>query len=175
MDAPLDVYFQKARAFIGIAVETWPLRLAELGAMDAAHRRNALLLGEAERFARHPPAHPVIAAGSTGTVPATAALLKAIAGLPQGAVVLPGLDIAMEEADWSLIADAETAPGQPGHPQGALKRLLGRMGVARADCRHAGRAFSCACGTRLRRGRRAASRGCDGRLARPPLGARTVA
>ena len=44
---------------------------------------------EAERLAKGS-AHPVIAAGSTGTVPSTARLLKVIAALPNGAVVLPG-------------------------------------------------------------------------------------
>ena len=39
---------------------------------------------------------PVIAAGSTGSVPATARLLKAIARLPNGALVLPGLDTELD-------------------------------------------------------------------------------
>ena len=46
---------------------------------------------ETERLAKGSP-YPVIAAGSTGTVPATARLLATIASLPNGAVVLPGLD-----------------------------------------------------------------------------------
>ena len=48
------------------------------------------------RLAAPAPLAPVIAAGSTGSVPATAALLAVIAGLPQGAVVLPGLDLAAD-------------------------------------------------------------------------------
>jgi ATP-dependent helicase/nuclease subunit B len=44
---------------------------------------------------------PVIAAGSTGSMPATAKLLATIATLPHGAVVLPGLDTELDEAAWS--------------------------------------------------------------------------
>jgi hypothetical protein len=42
-------------------------------------------------------------------------------------VVLPGLDLELEEQAWDEVGDA--------HPQGALKRLLERAGVDRADVR----------------------------------------
>ena len=129
-----DQYWSLTRDFLAIAGRAWPEVLAELGLLDPAERRNRLLRAEADRLKTHPPAHPVIAAGSTGTVPATAALLSAIARLPNGAVVLPGLDLAMDPRSWDLIAD-QTATGgeevQPGHPQAALKRLLGRLGIER--------------------------------------------
>ncbi len=51
---------------------------------------------------------PVIAAGSTGSMPATAKLLAAIAQLPHGAVVLPGLDTDLDEDSWREIAGSET-------------------------------------------------------------------
>ena len=42
-------------------------------------------------------AGPVIVAGSTGSSRATARLIGAVARLPQGAVVLPGLDQALDD------------------------------------------------------------------------------
>jgi len=51
-----------------------------------------------------------------GTVPAVARLLGVVARLPQGAVVLPGLDPGLDEADWQAL--------EPAHPQYGLKRLL---------------------------------------------------
>ena len=42
----------------------------------------------------------MIAAGSTGSMPATAKLLATIAQLPHGAVVLPGLDTRLDDASW---------------------------------------------------------------------------
>ena len=73
---------------------------------------------------RAPPERPLIAAGSTGTAPATADLLAVIARAPKGAVVLPGLDLDLAEDAWDQIKDQQ---GEA-HPQGAMKRLLDRAG-----------------------------------------------
>ncbi|HEY7998937.1 MAG TPA: double-strand break repair protein AddB, partial [Pseudolabrys sp.] len=73
---------------------------------------------------------PVIAAGSTGSIPATAELLATIAKLPHGALVLPGLDTDLDDATWSTIAD--DAEHSHGHPQFAMAALLKRIGLARA-------------------------------------------
>ena len=71
-----------------------------------------ILRREAARLAFARPDQPFIAAGSTGSIKATGALLKAIAGLPNGAVVLPGLDQMMDEPSWLAVG--------PTHPQHAL-------------------------------------------------------
>lgn len=122
-------YWELTVAFLRIATEHWPEILAREGAVDPAARRNRLLEAEAARLAADPPATPIVAAGSTGTIPATARLLAAISRLPFGAVVLPGLDIGIDERSWAAI-DAADAPN-PGHPQYGLKRLLTRMEAAR--------------------------------------------
>jgi ATP-dependent helicase/nuclease subunit B len=110
-----------------LATEQWPARLAELGLVDVNQRRAALLRALAEQWTRHPPERPLIAAGSTGTAPATADLLAVIARAPRGAVVLPGLDLDLADDAWAEVGEA--------HPQGAMKRLLGRAGVARGAVR----------------------------------------
>ena len=80
---------------------------------------------------------PVIAAGSTGSMPATARLLATIAKLPHGAVVLPGLDTDLDEASWELIGGSRTASAWSapvsGHPQLAMHALLRRIGIARDE------------------------------------------
>jgi ATP-dependent helicase/nuclease subunit B len=75
----------------------------------------------------------VIAAGSTGSIPATADLIATIAHLPHGAVVLPGLDTDLDEASWRLIAGAEKRNIAPvaGQPQFAMQALLTRIGMTR--------------------------------------------
>src|SRR5690606_2851061 len=75
--------------FLEILSLAWPQILQERGALDPAARRNLLLRRQAALWQRQPPTHPVIAAGSTGSIPATRELLTTIARLPQGAVVLP--------------------------------------------------------------------------------------
>ncbi len=119
-------YFGLTLDFVRIAAENWPKILAERGASDPARRRSALIHAEARRLLAEKPGRPVIAAGSTGSMPATAALLNAIARLPNGAVVLPGLDTDLDEPSWTAIGGLETEDSDPvhGHPQAMLRRLL---------------------------------------------------
>ena len=116
-------HWQQVLRFLSLITDRWPAILAERGQMDPAARRNALLARLAKRWEAEPPAYPVIGAGSTGSVPATRDLLAAIARLPQGAVVLPGLDTQADDETWEAIG--------PTHPQYALKGLLAHIGVAR--------------------------------------------
>ncbi len=127
-----DRYWQLTLKFLQIAREAWPRVLAERDCIEPAKRRDALIKAEAARLARKTDG-PVIAAGSTGSIPATAELIATIARLPHGAVVLPGLDTDLDEDSWRLIAGDEgrgIAPA-PGHPQFALQALLDRIGIVR--------------------------------------------
>ena len=88
----------------------------------------------------------MIAAGSTGSMPATAKFLTAVAGLKQGAVVLPGLDTDLDEEAWQTIGGVRDAQGkfttQPSsnHPQFAMHALLDRFGIKRQRRRNPGHA-----------------------------------
>jgi ATP-dependent helicase/nuclease subunit B len=131
----LDQYWQKTLSFLQIARQTWPAILAERGALEPAARRDLLIEAERRRLDAHD--GPVIAAGSTGSIPATARLLAAIARLPHGAVVLPGLDTDLDDAAWELIgggaAGATRQAAAPGHPQFAMHALLHRFGIERGE------------------------------------------
>ena len=109
-------YFRLTLDFVRIAHDLWPGILAERGAMDPAVRRNAVIDSETRRLGAHPPSGPVIAAGSTGSIPVTARLLATIARLPRGAVVLPGLDLDLDETGWAAIAGDGQTGGVHGHP-----------------------------------------------------------
>ncbi len=114
-------HWQVTLDFLRIVTEHWPHALAEMGVMDPAARRNRLLERQAAAWRAAPPAHPVIAAGSTGSIPATAELLDVVARLSNGCVVLPGLD-PRETAD--------TDSGLPEtHPQSGMRRLLDSLGT----------------------------------------------
>src|SRR6202162_2518845 len=128
----LDEYWQLTLKFLQIAIKQWPEVLGERGVIEAVTRRDLLIKAEAARLARKTGA-PVIAAGSTGSIPATAELIATIARLPHGAVILPGLDTDLDEDSWRLIAgDKEKdIPPAPGHPQFAMQALLTRIGVTR--------------------------------------------
>ena len=96
-----DEFWQKTLRFLKIAREHWPAMLKERGCIEPAERRDKLIAAEAKRLAGSKA--PVIAAGSTGSIPATATLLDTIAKLPHGAVVLPGLDTELDAATWELL------------------------------------------------------------------------
>lgn len=125
--------------------QMWLAELDARGEIDAPARRNLLFAHAARKWAEAPPARPIIAAGVTSASPALARLLKVIAGLPKGAVVLPDLDLALDDEVWEALGAAgkregpDDPPFAPGdavtHPQYHLKLLLNRMGVARGEVR----------------------------------------
>ena len=126
VDADFSEYFRITRNFVQIVSEYWPQILAERQASDPAARRGALIEAEARRLDRVRPATPMIVAGSTGSIPATANLMAAIARLPKGAIVLPGLDTDLDEESWRKIGgvgDDDTDPTHT-HPQATLRRLV---------------------------------------------------
>jgi len=111
--------------FLTIVTRHWPLWLAENRLTDGANRALALLDVQAASWDLAPPPGRVVVAGTTGGVRAVANLMRVVARLPQGAVVLPGLDLEMDEAIWETLDD--------GHPQAGMRRLLTLMGAARGD------------------------------------------
>lgn len=125
----LDEYWRISRDFVEIAARAWPGILEERGVLDAGERRHRLLLMEAARLEAARPEDPFIVAGSTGSMPATAKLIAAVARLPRGAVVLPGLDRHLTDDDLKIVG--ETEGGDPGHPQHLLTKLLGVIGATR--------------------------------------------
>jgi ATP-dependent helicase/nuclease subunit B len=133
-----DRYWQHTLDFLKIAREFWPAFLTETNRIEPAARRDLLIDAEAERLTK-PSGGPVIAAGSTGSMPSTAKFLQAVARLPHGAVVLPGLDTDLDDAAWRSIGGVKDAKGgfttspASNHPQFAMHALLTRFGIKRSD------------------------------------------
>ena len=122
-DMDMAAHWKVSLDFLEGALERWPARLEALGLEDVGKRRVRLLNALAEKWSADPPGDFLIAAGSTGSVKATARLLKVIAGTPRGAVVLPGLDC---EAPAGT---KEAGQVDDQHPQAALRSLLATAGV----------------------------------------------
>jgi ATP-dependent helicase/nuclease subunit B len=112
-------------SLLGLIKTELPKLLMAENVLNPAARRSILIRAEAQRIESQSLRGPLIAAGSTGTIPATRALLRAISNNPLGAVVLPGLDLSVEDADWDLIG--------PDHPQFTLKALITELQVERSD------------------------------------------
>jgi ATP-dependent helicase/nuclease subunit B len=127
VDGNFASHWQRILKFLAIVGKAWPKMLAERGQVDAIERRTRAIRAQAARWRERPPATPVIAAGSTGSQPATRALLSVIAGLPQGRIVLPGLDRDIDDRSWAEIDET--------HPQFGLRELLKALGCERRDVR----------------------------------------
>ena len=121
--------------FLEIVTAAWPAWLAANGAMNPAARQVALLHAQARAWTEAPPADPVWVAGTTGGIPAVAALLRVVAGLPRGQVLLPGLDLDMAPDVWDALDEA--------HPQAGLRALLSGLNATRGDVDRLEAAPSC--------------------------------
>ena len=140
-DEKLSEHWQRNLVDFAKLQQYWLADLEALGEQDDAARRNALFRTAAQRMCDDPPATPFVAAGVTSAAPALAKLLRTVSELPQGAVILPDLDLAMGAEVWEELGsagdpDAETPFGKGDavtHPQYHLKLLLNRMGVRRDE------------------------------------------
>lgn len=122
-DIYVEDYAENWQANLEIAIKVtslWPKYLSEHGFCDPIVYRNLILEYLTDFWEKNPPDAPVIAAGSTGSMPASADFMKLIGQLPQGCVVLPGLDPHLTSDDIAgLHAD---------HPQYGLYTLVKKFG-----------------------------------------------
>jgi len=121
----LAQHWASSAAFLDIVAKFWPLHLAEQGRSDVAAHGAQLRKALAARWRETPPQRPIVIAGSTGSIATTRELMAVVAGLPCGVVVLPGLDIDLDDESWALLGDQ--------HPQHALKDTLTALGVDRRE------------------------------------------
>ena len=133
----LSEHWQKSLAILDTILTAWPKELASRGRIDMADRRNRLLEKVARGWASNPPDGFVVAAGIATTAPAVAALLATVARMPQGMVVLPGVDITSPIEEWDALggpSDEDDAPRAiETHPQFHMKRMLDLMHIGRDE------------------------------------------
>ncbi|CAN1486905.1 COG3893 Inactivated superfamily I helicase [Rhabdaerophilaceae bacterium] len=133
-----DDYWSMTREFLAVAARQWPQILEQHHAQDRIAQRLARIAAETKRLGREPGGRPVVVAGSTGSVKATAELMRAVARLDRGAVVLPGLDQDLDrdqaQGAWRLIGhDGSSLPTRFAHPQASLKRTVQVIGIGRDE------------------------------------------
>ena len=161
-----DPYWRITLDFLKIAFARWPEWLAERGLIDRA-KRIALLIEDEIKALEGARRGPTIIAGSTGANRATARLIAAIARAPKGAVVLPDLDLNLDDRTWAMIGGKDDgSQGLAGHSQALLHQLIGAIGVKPRRCHDSRRALARACGALSLPERGAPSRRVDRSLAR---------
>ena len=135
------LWWQLTLQFLSIVTEAWPAHLSEQDRSNPAAHTNAAIRGEAKRLREKGSDGPIVVAVSPLLGPATIELVEAVARLPNGAVVLPGLDRTLSDTDYDAIARAQ--PGRdsasvqderaPGHPQFGHGHLLASLRVDRNE------------------------------------------
>lgn len=118
-------HWASSAAFLDIIASFWPAHLKEQGVSDPAEHGAALRHALAARWKTEAPKRPIIIAGSTGSQATTRELMKVVSRLPKGVVVLPNIDVDLDNDSWRLIGDQ--------HPQYALKHTLAALGVERHE------------------------------------------
>ncbi|MBC7506897.1 MAG: double-strand break repair protein AddB [Sandarakinorhabdus sp.] len=140
-DTDLASHWQATLSFLDLVITHWPAAREAAGGSDGGTRTAALIDALVARWQTAPPGGVVAAAGVTGSSPALVRLLAGVLALPQGLVVLPGLDTDTAEAGaerWAAIHCRAADPDLPTrdseeHPQYAQKALLARLRLDRAD------------------------------------------
>lgn len=122
-DIDLARHWESSARFLDIIATYWPAHLQEEGLSDVAAHGAALRRTLAQRWEAQQPTRPIIIAGSTGSIATTRELMRVVAGLPRGVVVLPGVDVDLDDDSWDAIGDQ--------HPQFALKETLQALGADR--------------------------------------------
>lgn len=117
-------HWERSLAFIRIVSRYF----AADAAPDAEARQRRIAEALANRWGSVAPPDPVIIAGSTGSRGATQLLMRAVARLPNGAVVLPGFDFDMPGFAWDSLHGAPV-PNED-HPQYRFLALTRALGAA---------------------------------------------
>lgn len=109
-------------------VHTYLAASADIAPSPEARQRRAVDAMIAA-WADAPPAHPILIAGSTGSRGTTAALMRAVTRLDQGAVILPGFDFDLPGDLWHQMLET----GEEDHPQYRFARFMADLGITRDE------------------------------------------
>lgn len=140
IDADLAGHWQTAYGQLMRILPLYRQALHARALLGPAERRNVLLAGLERRIAEGAGGLRIIAAGITTSAQGVARLLRRIALVQGGEVILPGLDLGLADDRWEGMS-SQTDSEQPSpvrrnlevHPQFHLKLLLDKMGIDRSE------------------------------------------
>ena len=129
-------WWQLTLSFLSIIMDAWPRSLAQDGFINPSEFRNQVIDFRIRQLTENPPAGPVIAAGTTGSVAATTRLLTKINEMENGAIVLPGFDTNLPQIVLKRFREIDTDSfdnASSSHPQYGMVRLLDRLHTQPSD------------------------------------------
>lgn len=130
-----STHWRRSLAFLSVAND-YLVSISDHG-IDTEARRRAAIEMLCSTWSNKPPETPVIIAGSTGSRSGTALLMRCVARLPQGALVLPGFDFDLPPKVWSALCGDQASED---HPQYRLAALLKSLDIHRDDVTQWGKA-----------------------------------
>lgn len=140
IETDLAGHWQSAYARLLQILPAYRAALTVRKLMGPAERRNHLLAALEQRLAQNADMPPIIAVGITTSAKAVARLLRRVARMPNGQVILPGVDLELPDARWDDLSqstdDSHSFARRRNvevHPQFHLKHLLERMGIDRSE------------------------------------------
>ncbi len=140
IEADLQSHWQSSYGQLMQILPEYGNALAARQLLGPSERRNILLDRLSSRLRKNPPTGLFVAAGITTSAKAVARVLANVAKLTQGILVLPGIDLAMPDAQWDALGPHEKTGEElrprrshEAHPQFHLKLLLERMGIRREE------------------------------------------
>lgn len=146
VEAELAGHWQQSYGQVREILPAYYDELKRLKLLGPSQRRNLLLDRLNDRLKGGRSKGRIVAAGITTSAPAVARVLSQISKLPNGSVMLHGVDLDMEEAQWDALGPHEKDEttqkphrNQEAHPQFHLKLLLDRMGIRREEIQTIGR------------------------------------
>jgi ATP-dependent helicase/nuclease subunit B len=114
-------HWQLTLGFLNMLHQKWPQIVKQHGYAEPYIYRRQVWDSTISQWQNEPPSHPIIAAGITGDIPAVGRLLKCIAALPNGQVILPNVDLSLSADEWQTL--------KPSHPQYTHQRFFEREGI----------------------------------------------
>ncbi len=121
----LAKHWEQSTTFLTIVTEAWPAYLASVNKVDPGVQQRRSIEAMVDKWRTSPPQQTIVLAGSTGSMPVTRKLMHLIARLPQGMVVLPGLDTHISGDAWIAARHDDQ------HPQRALSEAIETIGIER--------------------------------------------
>lgn len=118
-------HWQRSVAFLELVGRYLDAAGGAGGRLDPEARQRAAVTETLRAWQARAPKDPVIVAGSTGSRGTTAAFMAGVAGLPAGAVILPGLDTDLPETVWRRLTAPEPLQDHPQHRHAAFAARVG--------------------------------------------------
>jgi ATP-dependent helicase/nuclease subunit B len=120
-------HWEQSTTFLSIVTEAWPAYLTSVNKVDPGVQQRRNIEAMVDKWRAAPPDQTIVLAGSTGSMPVTRKLMHLIARLPQGMVILPGLDTHIPNDAWMAARHDDQ------HPQRALSEAIEAIGIERRD------------------------------------------